>query len=50
MVEQTLEAYDAVTREQLRELAGEIFRWDLASLSAVGRVDAARDYAAWLGR
>ena len=49
-VEQTLEAYDAVTREQLRELAGEIFRWDLASLSAVGRVDAARDYAAWLGR
>ena len=45
-----VELYDAVTREQLRDLAGELFRMDQASLSAVGRVSAAGDYAAWLGR
>ena len=45
-----LELYDAVTREQLRELAGAMFRMESASLSAVGRVGASADYAAWLGR
>ena len=42
--------YDAVTREQLRDLAGEIFQMDRASLSAVGRVGSAQSYAQWLGR
>ena len=46
--EELLAGYDAVTREQLRELAGEIFRWGRASLSAVGRVSSAADYSAWL--
>ena len=48
--EELLAAYDAVTREQLRQLAGEIFRWENAALSAVGRVGTAGDYARWLGR
>lgn len=42
--------YDAVTREQLRDLAGELFQMEHASLSAVGRVERAEDYAQWLGR
>lgn len=42
--------YDAVTREQLRDLAGELFQMERASLSAVGRVGSAGDYAQWLGR
>ena len=46
--EEILAAYDSVTREQLRDLAGEIFRWDQASLSAVGRVGAVADYTRWL--
>ena len=45
-----LAQYDAVTREQLRDLAGELFHMDAASLSAVGRVDPSAGYAAWLGR
>ena len=45
-----LDLYDAVTREQLRDLAGALFRMEAASLSAVGRVGASADYAAWLGR
>ena len=45
-----LELYDAVTREQLRDLAGALFRMETASLSAVGRVGSSADYAAWLGR
>ena len=48
--EELLELYDAVTREQLRDLAGALFRMEAASLSAVGRVGASADYAAWLGR
>lgn len=48
--EEILALYDAVTREQVRELAGELFQMDQASLSAVGRVGAAQDYARWLGR
>ena len=38
------------TWEQLRDLAGEIFQMDQASLSAVGRVGSAQSYAQWLGR
>ena len=45
-----LAQYDAVTREQLRDLAGELFHMETASLSAVGRVDPSAGYAAWLGR
>ena len=48
--EELLELYDAVTREQLRDLAGALFRMETASLSAVGRVGSSADYAAWLGR
>lgn len=48
--EEILAAYDAVTREQLQQLAEEIFRWDQASLSAVGRVRPAGEYGRWLGR
>ncbi len=48
--EELLELYDAVTREQLRDLAGELFQMDRASVSAVGRVGSSADYAAWLGR
>lgn len=36
--DQVIEAYDAVTAEQVRVLAGEIFDFSRASLSAVGRV------------
>ena len=45
-----LAQYDAVNREQLRDLAGELFHMETASLSAVGRVDTSAGYAAWLGR
>ena len=45
-----LDLYDAVTREQLRDLAGELFQMERASVSAVGRVGSSADYAAWLGR
>lgn len=49
-VDEIVALYDAVTREQLRDLAGEIFRMDQASLSAVGRVGTGKDYTQWLGR
>ena len=49
-IDEILARYDAVTREQLRDLAGELFRLEDASLSAVGRVGTAADYAKWLGR
>ena len=45
-----LERYDAVTREQMRELAQQIFRMEEASLSAVGRVNPGPHYSGWLGR
>lgn len=48
--EEILGLYDAVTREQLRDLAGEMFVMENASLSAVGRVRPAEEYAAWLRR
>ena len=48
--DEVIALYDAVTREQLRDLAGELFQMERASLSAVGRVGSAGDYAQWLGR
>ena len=48
--EEIVARYDAVTREDLRALAGELFRMEHASLSALGRVKNTADYANWLGR
>jgi predicted Zn-dependent peptidase len=49
-VDEIIEEYNAVTREQLRKLAGEMFNWNNASLSAVGKVKTIADYSKWLGR
>ncbi|MEA4932580.1 MAG: insulinase family protein, partial [Lawsonibacter sp.] len=49
-VDEILSLYDAVTREQLQALAGDIFPMEQASFSAVGRVASAQDYVSWLGR
>ena len=49
-VDEIIDCYNAVTREQLRTLAGEMFNWNQASLSAVGKVKTIADYTAWLGR
>ena len=49
-VDEIIEEYNAVTREQLRKLAGEMFSWNNASLSAVGTVKTIADYSKWLGR
>ena len=46
--EQIIAAYDAVTRQDVMDLAEELFRWDRASLSAVGQVRTAEDYRAML--
>lgn len=48
--DEILALYDAVTRDQLRDLAGEIFRLENASLSAVGRVGSGETYREWLGK
>ena len=42
--EQIIAAYDAVTRQEVMDLAKELFRWDRMSLSAVGRVRSAAEY------
>lgn len=42
--EEIIAAYDAVTHEDVVALAREIFRWDQASLSAVGQVRPAEEY------
>lgn len=42
--DELLEAYDAVTPQQVRQLARELFRFDRAALSAVGRVESAQSY------
>ena len=47
-VEEALAGYEAVTREQLYALAQEIFRFENASLSAVGRVSGAEEYTSLL--
>ena len=46
--EQIIAAYDAVTRQEVMHLAADIFRWDMVSLSAVGRVRTAEEYRALL--
>ena len=49
-VDEIIECYNAVTREQLQKLAGEMFNCNHASLSAVGKVKTIADYSRWLGR
>ena len=46
--DQIIAAYDAVTREDVRALARALFRFENASLSAVGRVGAQAEYQALL--
>ena len=46
--EDIIAAYDSVTREDVIQLAQEIFQFDQLSLSAVGRVAAKEDYGAML--
>lgn len=41
-------AYDAVTRQQIQELAAEIFRFDTASISVVGKVFPKETYEEFL--
>lgn len=42
--EEIIAAYDQVTMEDVMDLAKEIFRWDQASLSAVGQVRTEEEY------
>ena len=46
--DEIIAAYDAVTREDVRTLARELFRFENASLSAVGRGGSAEGYQALL--
>ena len=46
--DELLAAYDSVTPEQMRQLAGEVFDFSCASLSAVGKIGSAEDYRAAL--
>lgn len=48
--EEVVAAYDAVTKEQVRDLAQQIVRPDLASLSVVGTVGKEAEYRKLLGR
>ena len=48
--DELVDLYENVTREQIRDLAQEIFRPETASLSAVGRVRTVAEYTNWLGR
>ena len=50
LAEEMVERYEAVTREQLQQLAGEILQMGNAALSAVGQVGVSEDYAEWLGQ
>ncbi len=47
--EDIIRSYDSVTREQILSLSRELLRFDLASLSAVGKVGKGEDYQAFLG-
>ena len=47
-VEEVLQGYEAVTPETVRDLARDLFRFDRASLSAVGRVQPEEVYRAIL--
>ena len=49
-VDEIIAEYDAVTREQLQTLAQEMFDFNHASLSAVGKVKTKADYSQWLGK
>lgn len=42
--DERIETYQAITREEIRELAQELFDFSQASLSAVGRIGAQEDY------
>ena len=46
--EEILAGYDAVSREDIRALAEELFDFDALSLSAVGRVRSEEEYRALL--
>ena len=48
--DEILAAYDAVTAQQVRDLAGEVLDFSRASLSAVGRVRTAEEYQATLAQ
>ena len=47
-VDELLECYEKVTREELLQLAQYLFLPQGTSLSAVGRVRTAEEYASWL--
>ena len=47
--DQIIAAYDAVSREDVRDMARALFRFEDASLAAVGRVGSADSYRALLG-
>lgn len=46
--EQIIDAYNAVTRQDVMDLARDIFQWDQVSLSAVGQVRTEEEYRALL--
>ena len=49
-VDEIIAEYEAVTRDQVQCLAQEMFSFDHASLSAVGKVKTIAQYSQWLGR
>ena len=49
-VEEVISLYDAVTEQDVAELAQQIFQFDRMSLSAVGRVGSEEHYAELLKR
>ena len=48
--DEVIAAYDAVTAEDVRDLAGELFDFQRASLSVVGRVGGEERYRSILGQ
>ena len=48
--DEILAAYDAVTAQQVRDLAGQVLDFSQASLSAVGRVRGEEEYRAAVAR
>lgn len=49
-IEKTIALYDAITREDIIELARQTFRFDKLSISAVGQVESEDYYAGLVGR
>ena len=47
---EVIDAYNAVTAEDVRDLAGRLFQLSQASLSVVGRPAAEEEYRALLGQ